>query len=236
MATKKSTPSPIVIPKLEKEGFKVTVIGLPGSDFITHKFPQKDIDEGLGTIEGVEKVVKKPKRIPWKEFLDGMYVKANGNPAFKAVGFKKAMAFASLLYDNITIKHVNRVIHIYGEDGGNYVDIYGDCYMHASPVVLGGMGRTTQIRYRPAFTDWWATLTVTYIKHQVTKETVLTLLETAGQCIGVGELRPDKTGHTDGMFRLASDADVKKLKKRANWKEVLKQNGCKEIPEVPMAA
>lgn len=218
-------PAPLEIRTLPKEQFIVTVVGLPGSDILTHKFPIGGIKSGLNTIEGTgTNIERRPKRVPWKEMLDAMYITTDGFAAFKSDGFKAAIANATILYGKtVTKKLINRCVFVWGEHQPNLIEIYGECYLSEEPAGIGQA--LTQIRYRPGFKNWWANLVIEYYPTQISKESVLTLLQTAGDNIGVAEMRPDKCGKNFGRFTIADKKMIKTLKKVNNWRKVVSDNG-----------
>lgn len=221
----------VEIERLKKESFIVTIVGMPSSDICTHKFPIDDDFRdpekpgALGSV-GTDEIKKRPKRIPWKEMIDAMYVTPEGYPALTSESFKAAMANATMLYGpKVTKKSVYRGVFVWGENDPLHVEIYGNCYLHAAPVKIG-MG-LTQVRFRPAFRDWWANVVIDYYPSVLSKQAVVSLLHTAGENIGAGEMRPDKCGKNFGRFVLADEKMIKdlNLKKVNNWRKVVEQHG-----------
>jgi hypothetical protein len=76
-------------------------------------------------------------------------------------------------------------------------------------VVRVGRGGS-DLRYRPEFWPWSATLEVIYFSNAITRETVLSAIDAGGLAIGVGDWRPERTG-TFGTYRIDPDAEVEVL-------------------------
>lgn len=77
--------------------------------------------------------------------------------------------------------------------------------MREDVVRLGRSG--TDLRYRPEFWPWSATLRVTYFPTVLTRSSVLSLIDAGGLAVGVGEWRPERDG-TFGTFRIDTDREV----------------------------
>ena len=56
------------------------------------------------------------------------------------------------------------------------------------------LGQVAALRYRAEFTEWSTTLTITYIKSMLDRNSVLSLLDAGGMGVGVGEWRPQRNG------------------------------------------
>ena len=78
------------------------------------------------------------------------------------------------------------------------VEIHSDGpQMREDTVVLSGISRSPDIRYRGMFTNWYADLTIQYNKNgQYTKEQILNFINAAGFSCGIGEWRIER----DGVF------------------------------------
>lgn len=67
-------------------------------------------------------------------------------------------------------------------------------------VVRIGMG-TADLRYRPEFPEWTASLVVRFVASSISQESVLSLINAGGFGVGVGEWRPEKSGQ-NGQYRV----------------------------------
>lgn len=83
------------------------------------------------------------------------------------------------------------------------VEIHSDTpMMREDMVVVGGMSRAADIRYRGQFSNWWTDLTIQYNKNgQYSLEQILNFINAGGFTNGVGEWRPEKDG-LNGMFQI----------------------------------
>lgn len=76
--------------------------------------------------------------------------------------------------------------------------------MREDMVVVGGMSRAADIRYRGQFNNWSATLTIRYNRNgRYTLDQILNFLNCAGFTNGVGEWRPEKDGES-GTFKVVT--------------------------------
>jgi hypothetical protein len=83
------------------------------------------------------------------------------------------------------------------------VEIHSDPpIMREDPVVLGGMSRSADLRYRGEFNNWSATLTVRYNRSgRYSLEHILNFINAGGFVNGVGDWRPEKDGE-NGTFKV----------------------------------
>ena len=83
------------------------------------------------------------------------------------------------------------------------VEIHSDTpMMREDMVVVGGMSRAADIRYRGQFSNWWADLTIQYNKNGIySLESILNFINAGGFTIGVGEWRAERDGQA-GSFMI----------------------------------
>ena len=76
------------------------------------------------------------------------------------------------------------------------VEIHSDTpVMREDMVVVGGMSRSADVRYRGQFNNWYADLTIQYNKNgQYTIEQILNFINAGGFTNGVGEMRAERDG------------------------------------------
>jgi hypothetical protein len=74
------------------------------------------------------------------------------------------------------------------------VEIVGEPEFREDVVRLGGPSRSADLRFRPMFPEWECVLSVTYIKSSIDRNSILSLIDAGGMCVGVGEWRPEKRG------------------------------------------
>jgi hypothetical protein len=177
----------------------VPIIGT--APLIIHNFSEKAKRQMLGSQQGKKKV--KEVRDPRAEYDAAFYrIKHDdGRDAygFPVTAFKAATTGAARFYDkSVTMTSLRQFMFMHGvmtkADPQMLVEIEGIPEMREDVVRLGGPSRSADLRYRPMFTEWATTLTVTYIKSSIDMNSILSLIDAGGMGIGVGEWRPEKRG------------------------------------------
>jgi hypothetical protein len=212
-ALKKKTQ--VEIAPIETEVIKFTVEGL--TPLIVHKFSSKAIKMILDKQTKKAKSAKDAK-VPFDEFVGSLHVipgaklpkkKLNAWESwpykadtfgFPASGFKAAVANTSTVIENVTKKLVNGALYVIGD----LVPLkYDKLVMREDHVVIGGMSKTADIRYRGAFEGWSAVLQVRFAKNLISADQVINLFNYAGFFCGVGEWRPgSRTAGPNGTFKV----------------------------------
>lgn len=193
----------IDVPAINLKQLTMRIIGT--APLMMHKWSEKakrQIREKQQKKTAANK--KKEARNPEQEFLDATYhvsdfpggAASDKRYAFPAIAFKKAAVDACRQLDNITMALAKTMFHVIGE----YVIIESENepIMREDTVVIGQ--GTTDLRYRPQFWPWAATIEIVYNADVVSKEQIANIFKTAGFASGIGENRPSKTGNTFGMF------------------------------------
>ena len=205
----------IELPALNIGQMEVTLIG--DSPLIVHAWSAKAKKEMLDKQMGKAKGAKE-KKDPAADFEASMYRLADGGYGFPSVAFKNAAVTAGTSVSGLTKIQARQAFHILGEDADiagafdgsksrvNLVRIDGGEPAMREDMVRVGMG-TADLRYRPEFSEWRATIMVRYNKNVLTEAQILNLLNVAGFAVGVGEWRPEKDGQY-GMFHVATDAEM----------------------------
>lgn len=120
--------------------------------------------------------------------------------ACKLVGFKMTLAKLSVFVE----------ADGYDSDGMPLVRLDADKYQRTDLHVRNSTG-VVDIRSRPMWMKWGATVRTRYDADQFSLEDVYNLLHRAGAQVGIGEGRPDSkasAGMGWGTFRLATDDEV----------------------------
>lgn len=206
--------TPVVqIAKVDVETLYVPIIGT--SPLIVHNFSEKSRRQMLESQQGKKKV--KEIRDPQAEYQAAFYRIAdeNGGPdryGFPVTAFKAATTGAARFYDkSITMTALRQFLFMRGvmtkADAQMLVEIHGDPEMREDVVRLGGASRSADLRYRPMFPQWGCTLTVTYVKSSIDRNSVLSLIDAGGMGIGVGEWRPEKRGEY-GTYQIDTDKEI----------------------------
>lgn len=210
MAVKKNSKTEVVIPAIELKHFEVTVVG--DTPLIVHKFAEKAkrqmLEKQMKTAKSKGHDIKNPvedfiESMYWLEgHPDGYTEEAFGQALSKAkFGFPstafKASAVSAGYRSGVTKDKVSAygAFHILPE----YVEIIGIPHMREDMVRVG-MG-TADIRFRGEFTEWKATLPITYNSAVFSMEQIINLFNLGGFACGVGEWRPEKGGN-NGMYHV----------------------------------
>ena len=118
--------------------------------------------------------------------------------AVKASAFKGALLTASLDMPGTRKAQIGRLLRIEGE----MVNIFGVPQLYMTIVRMADIGRTPDIRTRAILPTWACRLTIRYAAPLLTMQTVMNLLVSAGQTVGVGDGRVEKGKLDFGAFRV----------------------------------
>jgi len=186
----------IVIHKPMKKFLAVELIGK--TPLIMHKMSEKSKKMIRDKQQGKAKLPR-GSRNPEQEFKDAMYTDGNGGYVFPARAFKAAAVEACRLIDGITMAAARQMFFVMGEKQAEWVGIESDEPIIREDVVIIGQG-TTDLRYRPEFQNWKAKIKIEFLENVISPEQIVNIFEMAGFVCGIGEDRPNKKGHTFGMF------------------------------------
>ncbi len=199
----------VVIPRSKMESLEVTVRGT--TPLMLHRFDTKCIlqNEKGEKVKGTKGSFVKPKdaferaRHPFPGGGDGIPAKMFKASTVRALG---------PVLDVKPMTQGRTAFHVLGK-----MNVNGDFVLKIKPasrkdpvmderyVRLSGPGRTPQMRYRPLFHEGWeATLPIKYDTEQITVQQLIAGLVKAGEVLGIGEMRPERTGDTFGCFEIIS--------------------------------
>lgn len=220
MATKKS--EIVNIEPLKIEHRQITIVG--DTPLIVHAWSEKAKKEMLEKQQKKTKTSAKAIRDPFAEFMNACYwitekpnedtedafTKAIQNGAkfgFPVTAIKQAAQ--STLYrlgviPNQMIMRGAFFIKGIGENQlGEIITPYPpEC--REDMVKIGGISKTSDLRYRPCFNDWKMILDIEYnASSDITWEQIVNGINTAGFMNGIGEWRPEKDGPY-GRFHVES--------------------------------
>jgi hypothetical protein len=171
---------------------------------IVHRFSEKSRRAMLDAQQG--KKAPKEVRNPEAEFAAAFYLLPDGSPGMPCSAFKAAVVSAGRLFGKSVpmtlIRQSVFVAGLLGSDGVMLTKIEGEPEMREDVVRIGNGG--TDLRYRPMFREWSATLDITYLGAALSQESVLSLIDAGGSTCGIGEWRPERRGDF-GTFRLDTD-------------------------------
>lgn len=203
----------IEIDRIAAETVRVPIVGT--SPLIMHNFSQKSKMQMLDAQQGKKKI--KVIRDPEAEYQAAFYrivspVDGEVTYGFPVTAFKACTTGAARFYDkSVSMTLLRQVLFFRGiltdGDTQQLVAIEGEPRMREDVVRLGGAARSADLRYRPEFPSWRATLEVTFVTSAISRQSVLSLIDAGGLGIGVGEWRPEKRGEF-GCFQVDQSRQV----------------------------
>lgn len=210
----------IEIPEIKRETVRLTVVG--DSPLLVHEWsdkakqeildkqrkrpskgrevknPVRDYVDSLYWIDEAGRKVKAPKVNDYetdeegaKEYERIQELVKNARFGFPATAFKACAIDAGFQQGYIPKKTTAMgAFHILSE----FVEINGKPEIREDMVKVGGISKVADIRYRGAFFDWSATLTLQYNPKAISVSEIANLLNLGGFSNGVGEWRPSRRG------------------------------------------
>jgi len=231
MATKKktaeaqATEAQVVgfeLPKIDVRYLTVEVVG--DSPLIVHKWSEKAKKEMLSK-QMKQATNGKGAKDPEMDFYESLYwlndmpVNKDGDIekkdyekalksgkarfGFPAIAFK-ACAIDAAFQQGVIAKKTGARGSFHLDD--EFVEIIGTPQMREDMVMIGGISKVADIRYRGEFPEWRATLNIKYNAKSITPEQILNMLNIGGFSNGVGEWRPSRDG-LFGRFHVATQND-----------------------------
>lgn len=206
MAAKAKAPAqsgPITLKRIELETVVVPIVGT--SELIVHNWSDKAKRQMLDKQMKPGTRSKKEAKDPVADYEATKYKTPEGKDAMVTTAFKKAMVDALRYFDGVSMVLGKTAFFVEGE----YVELEGEPRMREDMVRLDG-GGSADIRYRAGYPEWKTKLTITYAKDILTMESVLSLVEAAGQTQGVGDWRPSskKTTGPFGRFKIDTSRKI----------------------------
>jgi hypothetical protein len=188
--------------QLKRLGRLAATIPIEGTaPLIQHRFSEKARQMMLDRQQGTaaEREPKNPETL----YDAALYRLPGDRYGHPAVAFKSAIVGGARFYkaSKLTMTGLKIMLFVVGEGADSLVEIVGEPKMREDPVrVSGGVA---DLRFRPVFWPWRATLTVAYIPNQFTLESLVALVDAGGN-VGIGEWRPEF-----GTFKVADEGQVK---------------------------
>jgi len=194
MPPRKKPESRIIVPAPNLKVMRVGIKGL--SPLLVNRWSEKAMRQIEETQSGAPKTRKRAARDPRAEFEASSYRYPGGGYGFPSASFRLAAVSACRLVDGLTMTQA-RVLFVIPAD---LVKLVGPRpKMDTRPVRLAN--GSADLRYRALFWPWATKLDIRYNANAVSAEQIINLLVLAGECIGVGELRPEKGGN-HGRFTI----------------------------------
>ncbi len=202
-ALERATPSSARSLSIQQPEILEVALEVEGTaDLIQNNFGQKSIEQMLRKHMGLS--VQRENKRP-REVLEAAKIKnMEGRICVPAQAFKAAMITASAQVKGLKKTQLRTQLFVVGVA----IPITFESETPRMDMVrTAGMGRTPDVRFRPAFGQWKARLVIQYADTLGT-QSVVDLLHRAGK-VGVGEWRPEKNG-TFGTFRVCRHIDSAK--------------------------
>jgi hypothetical protein len=189
--------------KLEVTEFRIKEIAVnirSVSPLIVHAWSEKAKKQITDKQSGKAKSSKHDVRNPEEDYRQAKHTSPQGWEGFPASGFKAAMIRGAKNI-GLVMKDMQTSFFIKADcEETQLIRIHGEPRMRTDMVRVG-MG-TADIRYRPEYPEWKATLMIEFNEGIVSAEQVLQMIRAAGYGCGIGEMRPEKGKFSYGRFEL----------------------------------
>lgn len=185
----------IKLERVEREIIEIDVEG--ASPLIPHKWSEKSLRMMRESQSGTKAKAKHTAKIPQEEAEAALYRLPDGQPAMPSTAFKAAMVGAARLFQGVTMTALKAAVFVHGDGPDQLVPVYGEMTLREdTPRNATGVA---DLRYRYSFWPWRATLQIEYLTALVDKESVVALVDAAGNG-GVGDWRPSAPKSLTGTF------------------------------------
>lgn len=188
------TDEPIHIPTPRIDTLELRIEGV--SPLIVSRFDEKAKEQMLAAMQTKTRKVKEPKD-PEKEYQRRRYILPDGRDGFPAVGFKAAIIGGARQFEGVTMTALKSQLYVHGEGVEMLVPIEGDISMREDAVRVGN--GVADLRYRPMYWPWSATVRVDFLAALLSPESVVALA-LAGGMGGIGEWRPSAPKSLTGSY------------------------------------
>ena len=154
------------------------------------------LDRQQGTA--VEREAKDPEAL----YQAALYPLPGDRWGHPAVAFKLATVGGARFFkgSKLTMTGLKIMLFLIGEGSDNLVEIEGTPKMVEHPV-RNATG-VADLRYRPVFYPWAATLNIVFIRNQFSLDSLVALVDAGGN-VGVGEWRPEY-----GTYKVDDNAEA----------------------------
>lgn len=227
MVAKKTTTNTIEVHSVKQGKITLRMIGQTPLYFNSMSSKaMRDLLIGGGRKTAAEK--KEIKHNPEQEFRESVYTKSTGDTylCFPAPGVKGAMATAALETVGINKTNVNRGIFM-PEDK---IQIWGKPYLKMDIVRSADMNKTPDVRTRAFLPNWCAEVDIRFVTPTFSYHAITSLLNNAGQMVGIGDFRQEKGRGSYGTFMVASSEDMGDL--QSVWDDITQE--AREVQELAM--
>lgn len=184
--------SALTLQRIETRIIQIPIEGI--TPLIVHAWSEK-ARAMMANSETVKR--KKEPRDPEGDYQAARYLLEDGRDGFPAVGFKAAIVGAARLFEGVTMTALKQWVFVQGLGAQQLVPIDGEI-SRREDMVRVGQG-VADIRWRPQFWPWRATLAVEFVANAITPSSILNLVDAAG-IGGVGEWRPSAPKGMTGTY------------------------------------
>lgn len=191
---KTSNMSRITIPAVEWTRIRVTLVGI--TPLIVNNFDEKT-RQIIEDRQGGKAAHKRPPKDPKECYERARLRDTRGKDCIRALWIKCACVDAARFAEGVKMTHLRGAVRV---EGDMLQLKFKKLRMRCDPVRNANGG--ADLRYRPEYESWSVECTVSYRENMITPESVLNLLNNAGQSIGLCEKRPGQNGDTFGMFEV----------------------------------
>ena len=181
----------IEIPQMTTQTAVIPIKGL--SPLIMHKWSEKAKKQMLDNMQGKKK--SKELKDPEAEYRAAIYQLDKTRYGFPVVAFKAATVRGGKLMGQV-MTELRQLMSFKGEYSTicdqELAEIKGEPHMREDTVRLSRAG--SDLRYRPQFDEWEATLVIDFFPNLLSLDSLIALINFGGKTVGVGEWRPEKNG------------------------------------------
>lgn len=165
--------------------------------YIPHRWSEKAKAMMPGHPDRPELRGPKGDREPEEEAEACVYRFPDGRPGIPATAIKAAMVGACRLFEGVTMIEAKLKFHVVGEGPDQLIPFTGEPRLREDTPRNSNGG--ADLRYRYAFDNWRATITINFITGQLSENSIVALLDAAGRG-GIGDWRPSAPKSATGTF------------------------------------
>lgn len=181
----------IRVPAINVQSVEIDIVGI--SPLIVHAWSEKA--KGM-MRDKQQKAARAPRaaKDPKADFEAAKYLNAEGQDCIPAGALRNAIIGAGRVVEGVPMTRIRGAV-FFRED---MIPLrFEKCSMREDMVRVGGKGPgtgTADLRYRPEYTGWKATLKIDYNASVISLAELLNLIQGAGFSVGLCEWRPEKGG------------------------------------------
>ena len=194
----KTGPEQLIIKPLKYQRVSLVIKGI--SPLLCHKWSDK-ARKSIREKQAGKKTKDRESRCPETEAQDATYFTADGTPGVPAIALKNAIISAAHKDLGVEQTLIRKAIFIDSSDPQIILPMNYERWEKCNEqFVRVGMG-SSDIRYRPCFYGWSVAVSFIVETNMVQLPDLLSLIDRAGQSIGICEWRPEKGGEY-GRFKV----------------------------------